>query len=175
LIVATMHRRESHGAPLADMLAAMADLASVAEVVIPVHPNPAVAGPAQAALGNVKGVHLLPPLDYPAFIWLLGGATLAITDSGGVQEEAPALGVPVLVMRSVTERGEGIATGNALLVGTDRVAIVTAAMQILGDAAAWALMAKPALPYGSGDAAAQIAGLLVSRFGVAASAVRSST
>lgn len=175
LIVATMHRRESHGAPLADMLAAMADLASVAEVVIPVHPNPAVAGPAMAALGNVKGVHLLPPLDYPAFIWLLGGATLAITDSGGVQEEAPALGVPVLVMRSVTERGEGIATGNALLVGTDRVAIVAAAMQILSDAAAWSLMAKPALPYGSGDAAAQIAGLLVSRFGVAASAVRSST
>ena len=175
LIVATMHRRESHGAPPADMLAAMADLASVAEVVIPVHPNQGVAGPALAALGNVKGVHLLPPLDCPAFIWLLGGATLAITDSGGVQEEAPALGVPVLVMRCVTERGEDIATGNALLVGTDRVAVVAAAMQILGDATAFVLMAEPALPYGSGDAAAQIAGLLVSRFGVAASAVRSST
>ena len=170
-----MHRRESHGAPPADMLAAMADLASVAEVVIPVHPNQGVAGPALAALGNVKGVHLLPPLDCPAFIWLLGGATLAITDSGGVQEEAPALGVPVLVMRCVTERGEDIATGNALLVGTDRVAVVAAAMQILGDATAFVLMAEPALPYGSGDAAAQIAGLLVSRFGVAASAVRSST
>jgi UDP-N-acetylglucosamine 2-epimerase (non-hydrolysing) len=170
LIVATMHRRESHGAPLAGMLAAMADLASVAEVVIPVHPNPDVAGPALAALGSIKGVHLLPPLDYPAFIWLLGQATLAITDSGGVQEEAPALGVPVLVMRAVTERGEGIATGNARLVGTDRNAIVAAAMQILGDAAAWARMAEPALPYGCGDAAGQIAGLLVSRFGGAASA-----
>jgi UDP-N-acetylglucosamine 2-epimerase (non-hydrolysing) len=171
LIVATMHRRESHGAPLADMLAAMADLAGVAEVAIPVHPNPDVAGPALAALGNVRGIHLLPPLDYPAFIWLLGQATLAITDSGGVQEEAPALGVPVLVMRAVTERSEGIATGNARLVGTDRNAIVTAAMQILGDAMAWARMAEPALPYGCGDAAAQIADLLMSRFGVTASAV----
>lgn len=162
------------------MLAPMTDLASVAEVVIPIHPNPAVTGPAQAAVGNVKGVHLLPPSIIPpssgcSANWLLGGATRAITDPEGVQEEAPAIGVPVLVMSSVTERGEGIATGNALLIGTVRMAIVAAAMQILGDAGAWALMAKPALPYRRGDAAVQIARLLVSRFGIAESTVRSST
>lgn len=165
LMVATVHRRENHGAPLAAILDAIADLARVAEVVIPVHPSPAVAAPLRARLGAVAGVHLLPPLEYPAFIWLLGQATLVLTDSGGIQEEAPALGVPLLVLRDVTERQEGVESGNARLVGTDRAAIVAAVEGLLADRAAMARMSEPSLPYGTGDAAARIAGLLVQRFG----------
>ena len=168
MIVATVHRRENHGAPLAAILDAIADLAQLAEVVIPVHPSPAVAGPVRARLAGVAGVHLVPPLEYPAFIWLLAQATLALTDSGGIQEEAPALGVPVLVMRDVTERPEGISSGNARLVGTTRSAIVAAVEGLLADGAAIRRMAEPALPYGAGDAAARIAGLLVQRFGAQA-------
>ncbi|PZN92108.1 MAG: UDP-N-acetylglucosamine 2-epimerase (non-hydrolyzing), partial [Alphaproteobacteria bacterium] len=119
LILATVHRRENHGERLAGVLAAVAALAADAEIVMPLHPSPAVRGPALAALGGLAGVHLLPPLDYAAFVWLMGQASLVLTDSGGVQEEAPALGLPVLVLRDVTERQEGVASGNALLVGTD--------------------------------------------------------
>lgn len=168
LIVATVHRRENHGRPLADILDAIADLSLVAEVAIPVHPSPAVAGPIYARLAGVAGVHLLPSLDYPAFIWLLGQATLALTDSGGVQEEAPALGVPVLVLRDVTERPEGVESGNARLVGTGREAIVAAVLHLLADAPAMRRMSEPALPYGTGDAAARIAALLMARFGAKA-------
>ena len=167
LIVATMHRRESHGPGLDAIIAAVRDLSAFAEIAIPVHPNPNVAGPVHAALADVAGIHLLPSLDYPTFVWLLGRATLALTDSGGIQEEAPALGVPVLVMREVTERSEGIATGNARLVGTDRAAIVAAAAELLGDAAVWRRMAEPALPYGDGDAGRRIASVLIERFGQA--------
>lgn len=165
LIIATVHRRENHGAPLTAILAALADLASVAGVVLPVHPSPAVAGRVWARLGGLAGVHLLPPLDYPAFIWLLQQATLVLTNSGGIQEEAPALGVPVLVLRDVTERPEGVVSGNARLIGTRRGAIVGAVAALLGDAAAMGRMAEPAMPYGAGDAAARIAALLVGRFG----------
>ncbi len=164
MILATVHRRENHGAPLARIVAALADLARDAEIILPVHPNPAVAEPVMAALAGRPGVHLLPPLDYPAFVWLLQRVTLVVTDSGGVQEEGPALGVPVLVMRDVTERREGIDTGNALLVGTRCEGIVRAARGLLADAAAIARMSEPALPYGQGDAAARIAALLVERF-----------
>ncbi|NJC08189.1 UDP-N-acetylglucosamine 2-epimerase (non-hydrolysing) [Polymorphobacter fuscus] len=167
LVVATVHRRENHGRPLAAILDAITALAEIAEVVLPVHPSPDVAGPVQARLAGVTGVHLLPPLDYPAFVWLLGQATLALTDSGGVQEEAPALGVPVLVLRQATERPEGVASGNARLVGTDTAAIVTAVRALLADAGALGRMAEPALPYGAGDAAVRIAGLLAARFGSA--------
>lgn len=168
IIVATVHRRENHGAPLAAILAAIAALAQVAEVVIPVHPSPTVAGPIRTRLGGVAGVHLLPPLEYPAFIWLLGQATLVLTDSGGIQEEAPALGVPVLVLRDVTERPEGIDSGNARLVGTQQATIVAAVKGLLADSAAMGRMSEPALPYGAGDAAVRIADLLVQRFGAEA-------
>lgn len=160
-----MHRRENHGWPLEAILDAVAEIARVAEVVIPVHPNPSVAGQVQARLTGVAGVHLLLPLDYPASIWLLGQATLALTDSGGVQEEAPALGVPVLVLRDVTERPEGVESGNARLVGTSQAAIVAAVTQLLADGAAIRRMAEPALPYWAGDAAVRIAGLPALRFG----------
>jgi UDP-N-acetylglucosamine 2-epimerase (non-hydrolysing) len=165
LLLATIHRRENHGARLDSVLLALAMLAREAEIVLPVHPHPAVAGPVRAVLGGLAGVHLLPPLDYPAFLWLLQRATLVLTDSGGVQEEAPALGTPALVLRDVTERSQGIASGNARLVGTDTAAIIAAVGELLGDAEARARMAAAALPYGAGDAARQIVEVMLARFG----------
>ena len=164
LIVATVHRRENHGARLESVLAALLELSGEAEIVVPVHPHPAVAGPVLAALGGRPGIHLLPPLGFPAFIWLLGRATLALTDSGGVQEEAPALGVPVLVLRDVTERPEGIDAGNARLVGTARHEILAAVRGLLGDSRAIGRMGEAALPYGSGDAAVRIAAILAATY-----------
>lgn len=172
VIVVTVHRRENHGARLAAVLAALDVLAATCEIVIPVHPHPAVAGPVQAALGGVAGVHLLPPLGYPAFIWLLSRATLALTDSGGVQEEGPALGVPVLVMRAVTERREGLDSGNARLVGTDAGEIVAAVRGLIGDACAIGRMGDAALPYGSGDAAARIAGVMLAAYPLSAAGAK---
>ena len=137
---------------------------------MPLHPSPAVRGPAEAMLGEPPGVHLLPPLDYPAFVWLMARATLALTDSGGVQEEAPAFGLPVLVLRDVTERREGIASGNARLVGTDTGTIVAAARRLLDDAGALRQMSEAALPYGSGDASRRIADVLEQRFPAALAA-----
>lgn len=160
VIVATVHRRENHGARLDSILAALAELSREAEILVPVHPHPAVAGPMRAALANRAGVHLLPPLDYPAFIWLLARAVLALTDSGGVQEEAPALGVPVLVLRDVTERQEGVESGNARLVGTDARVIVAAVRGLFDDAQAISRMAEAALPYGTGDSAGRIASII---------------
>ncbi len=164
LLLATVHRRENHGPRLAAIIAALADLAADTEIALPVHPSPAVSGPVYAALSGRPGIHLLPPLDYPAFVWLLCRATLALTDSGGVQEEAPALGVPVLVLRHVTERCEGIASGNARLVGTDTADITAVVRALLTDGSAIGRMAKPALPYGIGDASAQIADILDTAF-----------
>ncbi|MFZ4381925.1 MAG: non-hydrolyzing UDP-N-acetylglucosamine 2-epimerase [Sandarakinorhabdus sp.] len=160
-ILATVHRRENQGARLAGVLAALGELASVAEVIVPVHPSPAVSGPVRSALGDVAGVHLLPPLPYAAFVALMGRAALALTDSGGVQEEAPAIGLPCLVLRGATERPEGVACGNARLVGTDRGAIVAAARAVLGDSGLRARMSRPALPYGSGGAATRINDVLL--------------
>lgn len=165
LILVTAHRRENHGARLAAVSAAVGVLAAEAEMVVTLHPNPAVSGPMIAVLGGRPGVHLLPPLHYAEFVWLMGQATLALTDSGGVQEEAPALGLPVLVLRDVTERPEGVASGNARLVGTDTGAIVAAVRGLLADGAGIGRMAKAALPYGSGNAARQIVDVMLARFG----------
>ena len=166
LILATVHRRENHGR-IAGIAAALAALAADAEIVIPVHPHPAIAAPLRAALAGAQGVHLLPPLDYPAFVWLLTQATLALTDSGGVQEEAPALGVPVLVLRDSTERREGLDTGNARLVGTDPANILAAVDSLLNDPRAIGRMGEAALPYGTGDAARRIADVVEAEFGIA--------
>ncbi|WP_439532499.1 non-hydrolyzing UDP-N-acetylglucosamine 2-epimerase [Polymorphobacter sp.] len=163
LLLVTMHRRENHGAALDAVLAALLALAPQVDIALPVHPHPAVAGPIQAALADRPGIHLLPPLDYPAFVWLMTRATLALTDSGGVQEEAPALGLPVLVTRAATERPEGLASGNARMVGTDTAAIVAAIRRLVaGDDLA--AMAKPALPYGKGDAGQRMAEAMMARF-----------
>ena len=169
-LLLTVHRRENHGARLAAVLAAAAELAADAEIILPLHPSPAVRGPAEATLGGRPGVHLLPPLDYPAFVWLMARATLALTDSGGIQEEAPAFGLPLLVLRDVTERREGIASGNARLVGTDTGTIISAARRLLADSAALRQMSEAALPYGSGDASRRIAEVLGQRFPAALAA-----
>ncbi|MFZ4109032.1 MAG: non-hydrolyzing UDP-N-acetylglucosamine 2-epimerase, partial [Polymorphobacter sp.] len=165
LLLVTIHRRENHGERLDSVLLALAVLAHEAEIVLPVHPHPAVAGPINAVLGGLPGVHLLPPLDYPAFLWLLQRATLVLTDSGGVQEEAPALGTPALVLRDVTERSEGVASGNARLIGTDTAAILAVVSELLSNAEARARMAAAALPYGAGNAARQIVEVMLARFG----------
>lgn len=160
-VLATIHRRENQGAVLGGLLQALAELAGVAEIIVPVHPSPAVSGPVRAALGNVAGVHLLLPLPYASFVALMGQAAMVLTDSGGVQEEAPAIGLPCLVLRDTTERREGVVSGNALLVGRDPSAIVAAAQAILADGALRAAMAVPALPYGNGGAARAINDLLL--------------
>lgn len=160
-LLATIHRRENRGARLAAVLAALADLADHAEVIVPVHPGPAVSGPLHNALAGRAGVHLLPPLAYAPFVALMGRATLVLTDSGGIQEEAPAIGLPCLVLRDGTERPEGLASGNARLVGTDRHTIVTAARALLDDAGLRAGMARPMMPYGNGAAARAINDVLL--------------
>jgi UDP-N-acetylglucosamine 2-epimerase (non-hydrolysing) len=165
LLLVTVHRRENHGHRLDSILAALAVLAREAEIVLPVHPHPAVSGPVQAALGALPGIHLLPSLDYSAFVWLMQRATLALTDSGGVQEEAPALGLPVLVLRDVTERREGLDSGNARLVGTDTAELVAVVRALLSDRHAIDRMGEAALPYGTGDAARQIVDVLQAGFG----------
>lgn len=160
-ILVTMHRRENMGAGLRGVIEAARTLAATRPVIWPLHPNPAIAQPTRDALQGVAGVHLCDALPYPALIGLLGRAALVITDSGGLQEEAPALGVPVLVARDKTERAEGIAAGLARLVGCDPATIVSAAHEALeaprGRPAAGALLATP---YGDGHAAARIVEVL---------------
>jgi UDP-N-acetylglucosamine 2-epimerase (non-hydrolysing) len=164
LVLVTAHRRESFGAPLQDMLLAVRDLAegfrADTTMVYPVHPNPNVSGPAREVLGASPNVVLLPPLGYAEFVHLMRRSTLILTDSGGVQEEAPSLGKPVLVMRAVTERPEGVAAGTALVVGTERGHIVGAAARLLTDPAAYGRMAGAVNPYGDGMAAARIVDLI---------------
>lgn len=163
LLLVTMHRRENHGAALDAVLAALLALATDVEIAFPVHPHPAIAAPVHARLGGHSGIHLRPSLDYPAFVWLMTQATMALTDSGGVQEEAPALGLPLLIVRAVTERPEGIASGNARLVDTNTQAII-AAVQALLCSQELAAMAAPALPYGAGNASGLMAEQMLARF-----------
>jgi len=156
VLLVTAHRRESWGEPMAAIGAALADLAlSEPEllIVLPIHPNPRVRQallPAVTGLGNVLVVE---PLAYGEFARLLNRATIVLTDSGGVQEEAPSLGKPVLVMRDTTERPEAVAAGTARLVGTDRDQIVANVRSLLHDGDAYAAMANAVNPYGDGRAA----------------------
>ena len=160
LLLMTLHRRESFGAPIRAVLGAVRALVERNPdlvVLYPVHPNPNVRGPAEEILGGVARVHLAPPLDYPALIAAMRAAHLVLTDSGGIQEEAPALGKPVLVTRATTERPEAVEEGVAALVGTDATRIAGAVQRLLDDPAAYAAMAKGASPYGDGKAAGRIA------------------
>ena len=125
------------------------------QIVFPVHPNPSVRGPVQEILGQ-SGVHLTEPFDYPEFVDLLSQAYLVITDSGGIQEEAPSLGKPVLVLRNRTERPESVATGTSLLTGTDPRVIVDAATRLLDDPGEYASMAQVSAVYGDGKASERI-------------------
>lgn len=159
LVLITVHRRESFGQPLEEILGALGDLAGQfpgTTFVLPVHPNPNVKGPVETRLGGIANVRLVTPLPYPAFVALLERACLVLSDSGGVQEEGPALGTPVLVLRQVTERPEMIEAGGARLVGTERAGIVEVAAGLLGDPGQLEAMSGPRFPYGEGDAAERI-------------------
>ncbi|ANU07154.1 non-hydrolyzing UDP-N-acetylglucosamine 2-epimerase [Paraurantiacibacter namhicola] len=155
----TAHRRENFGEGMQNIAAAVAEIARREDVavVFPVHPNPNVRPVMEAALGHLDNVALIEPLDYPHFVRLMGMAELLLTDSGGVQEEAPSLGKPVLVMRDTTERPEGVDAGTAKLVATDRARIVSEANRLLDDKAAYDAMAQAHNPYGDGKASARIA------------------
>ncbi len=159
LILVTAHRRESFGAPFESICRAIAELAQAnpdVEVVYPVHPNPNVQHCVKALLEEQERVHLVAPLDYLPFVHLMKRATLILTDSGGIQEEAPSLGKPVLVLRDVTERPEAIVAGTAQLVGTDYERITTAAQTLLDDPARYAHVAALQNPYGDGQASTRI-------------------
>ncbi len=158
LILVTAHRRENFGQPLEDICTALRELAGRGdvEIVYPVHLNPNVQEPVWRILGSVPHVSLLPPLDYLPLVHLMKRATLVLTDSGGIQEEAPAFGVPALVLREVTERPEGVEAGVLKLVGTDSRFIVREANRLLDDASAYAAMAKAVNPFGDGRAAPRI-------------------
>jgi len=158
MILVTGHRRENFGDGFRNICFALADLAERddVEIVYPVHLNPNVQAPVSDILGGRDRVHLLAPVDYPSFVHLMDRAAIVITDSGGIQEEAPSLGKPVLVMRDVTERPEAVAAGTVKLVGTDRDRIVGEATALLDDADAYAAMSRAHNPYGDGKAAARI-------------------
>lgn len=158
LILVTAHRRENFGRPLENICYALQELArrGDVEIVYPVHLNPHVQEPAYRILGNTAHVTLLPPLEYSPLVHVMKHATLVLTDSGGLQEEAPTFGVPVLVLRAVTERPEGIEAGVLQLVGTEQTAIVRAANRLLDDAQAYAAMSRTVSPFGDGRAASRI-------------------
>jgi UDP-N-acetylglucosamine 2-epimerase (non-hydrolysing) len=158
LILVTAHRRESFGAQLESICEALRQLAGRddVEIVYPVHLNPNVQEPVRRLLGGVPHITLLPPMDYLPMVHLMKRAELILTDSGGIQEEAPAFGKPVLVLREVTERPEGVAAGTVKVVGADAKRIVPEANCLLDDPAAYARMAQAANPYGDGHAAQRI-------------------
>lgn len=158
LILVTAHRRENFGQPLENICHALKELAERGdvEIVYPVHLNPNVQEPVYRLLSNVPHITLLPPLDYLPLVHFQKHAKIILTDSGGIQEEAPAFGVPVLVLRDVTERPEGVDAGTLKLVGTDEVRIVHEAKRLLDDTSAHAEMSKAVNPFGDGHAAERI-------------------
>jgi UDP-N-acetylglucosamine 2-epimerase len=163
IVLVTAHRRENFGTPMEEIFAALCDLAQRypdVDVVYPVHPNPHVDGPARHALSGKAGIHLIPPLEYKAFCDLMAASYLILTDSGGIQEEAPSLHKPVLVLRDETERPEAIEAGVVKLVGPHREKIVAEAARLLDDPAAYATMAGGGNPYGDGKAASRIVAIL---------------
>nr|WP_315481655.1 UDP-N-acetylglucosamine 2-epimerase (non-hydrolyzing) [uncultured Undibacterium sp.] len=164
LILVTGHRRENFGTGFENICHALAAIAARGDVqiVYPVHLNPSVQEPVKRILQNVPDVHLLAPLDYLPFVYLMDKSTLIITDSGGVQEEAPSLGKPVLVMRDTTERPEAVDAGTVKLVGTSKVKIVDEANYLLDDPIAYQAMSQAHNPYGDGHAANRIRDLLMS-------------
>lgn len=156
VVVATLHRRESHGAPLREVATALVELTERFEgltVVLPLHPNPRVRESIGPVVEDCAGIVVCDPLPYPEFISLLARADLIVTDSGGIQEEAPSLNVPVLVARESTERPEAVHAGTAILVGTDRQTLVQQASRLLIDRDAYRQVAELANPFGDGTAA----------------------
>lgn len=157
IILVTGHRRESFGKPFENICYALKEIArDNVEIVYPVHLNPNVRGHVYPILSGIKNIHLVEPLEYPYLIWLMSKSYLILTDSGGIQEEAPSLGKPVLVMRDVTERTEGIDAGTALIVGTDMKKIFDATRMLLTDKREYRKMARRKNPYGDGKSSKRI-------------------
>lgn len=162
IVLVTTHRRENFGGGMENIARAIVEIAQRPDVAIvfPCHPNPNVVSVMDAMLGDRPNIARIAPLDYPHFIRALDLSTIVLTDSGGVQEEAPALGKPVLVMRETTERPEGVEAGTARLVGTDPARIVSEIFSLLDDKSAYSAMARAHNPFGDGHAAARISELV---------------
>jgi len=163
VILVTGHRRENFGQGMEDLCAAIRDLAVTHRnwlFIYPVHLNPRVQEPVQAILSGFSNIHLIEPLDYLSFVWLMNRSDLILTDSGGIQEEAPSLGKPVLVMREVTERMEAVEAGTVRLVGTDRAVIRYEVERLLTKPELYQAMASIANPYGRGNSATEIADII---------------
>lgn len=159
IILVTGHRRENHGQGFVNICEAIKEIAlkySDVQVVYPVHLNPNVKGPVNEILGNFENIKLINPLSYPAFVWLMNKSYLILTDSGGVQEEAPSLGKPVLVMRDTTERPEAVEAGTVVLVGTDKNKIIKECERILDDEILYKERCSLHNPYGDGKACKRI-------------------
>lgn len=165
LILVTGHRRENFGQGFEHICQALAELANRddVQIVYPVHLNPNVRGPVHRLLGGNANIHLIEPQDYLPFVFLMESAYLVITDSGGIQEEAPSLGKPVLVMRDVTERPEAVKAGTVRLVGTSASAILKESRRLLDDKAAYTAMSQAHNPYGDGDASRRIVADILKR------------
>lgn len=162
IIAVTAHRRENFGIGMAEIAKGLQTLAERDDVAIiyPLHPNPNVAQVMRPALAGHENIALIEPLDYLDFVAMMAASDIVLTDSGGIQEEAPSLGKPVLVMRDTTERPEGVAAGTAKLVGANATVIVAETSRLLDDPAAYQAMAKAHNPYGDGTASQQIAALV---------------
>lgn len=163
LILVTGHRRENFGQGFINICNALRDIAQQrpnTQIIYPVHLNPNVQKPVNEILTDVPNINLIAPLSYPSFVWLMDKAKLIVTDSGGVQEEAPSLGKPVLVMRETTERPEAVEAGTVILVGTDREKIVREALDLLNNKARYTEMSRIENPYGDGMASKRIVDVL---------------
>lgn len=163
LILVTAHRRESFGQPFENICNAVKELSTKypdVEFVYPVHLNPNVREVVFRILSDIPNIHLMDPLDYPYMVWIMNKAHIVLTDSGGVQEEAPSLGKPVIVLRDVTERQEGVDAGTAKLVGTDKELIINATSALLDNEQEYEKMAKAVNPYGDGTTSKRIVKLL---------------
>jgi UDP-N-acetylglucosamine 2-epimerase len=169
VILLTTHRRENWGEPqhqIAEAGRELIDRFPDCDLVVPMHRNPQVRDVLMRTLGKRERVHLIEPPDYSKFVKLMQRSVLILTDSGGIQEEAPAFGVPVLVLRETTERPEGVEVGTAKLVGTDRKRIVCEASSLLEDQSAYEKMARAASPYGDGNAAVRIRSVVLKALGI---------
>ena len=166
IILVTGHRRENHGQGFIAICEALKEIAQTnteAQIIYPVHLNPKVQQPVYELLGELKNIHLIAPLSYPAFVWLMNKSYLIITDSGGIQEEAPSLGKPVLVMRETTERPEALAAGTVILVGSDKEKIILECNRLLQDKEKYNQMSALHNPYGEGKASDTILDFMKSR------------
>lgn len=169
VILVTAHRRENLGEPMREICLALRDIVNArpdVEIVFPVHMNPLVRADVMGILQGTPRVHLIDPVDYQVMVALMKRCYMVLTDSGGLQEEAPSLDKPVVVLRDVTERPEGLEAGTLVLAGTDRRRIVDRAQELLGDPKAYARMANAPNPYGDGHAAERILAAILWRFGI---------